>query len=439
LAKAQWAQDSDVTTSPTRQLDEARSNWLINGRWISVAGAVATVVLGRRISASGPSLLQAAIVAGVMALTNLILWRRTRNSGLLSVHTAGTWLAIDVLVISGWLARSGAVLNPRATFYLVEVVFAALVLGQAWAWFIAGLSVAGYAVLFAAPDHELHAAQAMHPVVGAHMQGMWIAFAVTAITLAFLATRLVAALERSNAEIARLRDRSAREVRAESLANAVAGAAHELASPLATMAVAAHEMERQLKQIDGMQDLLADVNLIRSQVTRCREILDQMSGHVGGPVGECAQHTAVSDVIAAAISRLGEADRGRVVVEVPEMPLVRWPTRLTEQLVGHLLRNAIQASSGDQIVNVIAGPYRAGIEIKVSDLGTGITPDVLIRVGEPFFTTKPIGEGMGLGLFVVKASAEALHGELKFRSIQGRGTTATLWLPTDVATSVESP
>ena len=66
---------------------------------------------------------------------------------------------------------------------------------------------------------------------------------------------------------------------------------------------------------------------------------------------------------------------------------------------------------------------------EIADRGAGISPEMLARVGEPFFTTKPAGQGMGLGIFLARAIVERLGGELSIRSAPGAGTTATLWLP----------
>jgi signal transduction histidine kinase len=66
---------------------------------------------------------------------------------------------------------------------------------------------------------------------------------------------------------------------------------------------------------------------------------------------------------------------------------------------------------------------------QVADRGSGIAPEILGRVGEPFFTTKPTGKGMGLGIFLARAIVERLGGELSIGSAPGAGTTATVSLP----------
>ncbi len=87
----------------------------------------------------------------------------------------------------------------------------------------------------------------MHPEIGAHMNGMWLAFAATALVIAVLVTQLVVTIERRDRALEILRDQHARSTRFAGLATLAAGAAHELSTPLATMAVAARELERSLE------------------------------------------------------------------------------------------------------------------------------------------------------------------------------------------------
>jgi two-component system sensor histidine kinase RegB len=332
------------------------------------------------------------------------------------------------------------VLNPASVFYLVQIVLAALVLGRMWAWIVAALSVAGYAMLFLAPIDELRAAQVMHPEIALHMRGMWIAFAVTALVIAVMVTRLAAAVERRDRVLETLRDRGARAARAQSLATVVAGAAHELSTPLATMAVAARELERAIEQRGGHADHANDARLIRAEIDRCRVILDQMAARVAEPMGEAPASIGVDDVIARTIERLPAADRARVdATPAPGLRAI-WPASVMDQALGNLVRNALQASSPNARVTIAAaGAPGDRVRIVVTDRGAGMTRDQLARAGEPFYTTKPAGAGTGLGLYVTRSSVEPLGGELHLASTPGEGTTATIELPRDVLAPREAP
>src|SRR5262249_12150292 len=153
-----------------------------------------------------------------------------------------------------------------------EIVVAALAFGRQWTWIVTALCVGGYATLYLQPTDELRAALGMHREIALHMRGMWIAFSVTALVIAILVTRLVSVVEQRDRALDRRRERAARSARAEGLATLAAGAAHELSTPLSTIAVTAHELERNLAAQHS--NLQADAELIRAETDRCRQVLE---------------------------------------------------------------------------------------------------------------------------------------------------------------------
>ena len=254
-------------------------SWLVIVRWTTLLACVGAMVAGKSALDVPVPVTTALVLLTACALSNLWLtWqvRAGRTDTLLTL--AGFLVCADVLVLSWLLFRSGGVLNPASVYYLVQIVVAALVLGRTWTWVVTALSVCGYAALFLVPSDELIAAQVMHPEIALHMRGMWLAFALTALIIAVLVARLAIAVERRDRALDELRDRNARTARAAGLATLAAGAAHELSTPLSTIAVAARELERQLT--DGRFDagLQQDARLIRSETDRCRQILDAMAG-----------------------------------------------------------------------------------------------------------------------------------------------------------------
>jgi two-component system sensor histidine kinase RegB len=125
----------------------------------------------------------------------------------------------------------------------------------------------------------------------------------------------------------------------------------------------------------------------------------------------------------------------RVAISLPEDLEVVWPLKMVATALANLVQNALQASPQDQPVQMEASVAERTIRIRVIDRGTGMPDDVLRRAGEPFFTTKPPGAGMGLGLFVARASIEELGGTLTLDSSVGAGTIATVVLPMDPVTA----
>src|SRR5690606_31007382 len=131
-----------------------------------------------------------------------------------------------------------------------------------------------------------HPAAAVSHDMTAHLRGMWLAYGVAAVGITVLTTRVTRALHERERDLARVRGKALRAERLAGLATLAAGAAHELATPLSTIAIAAHELEQDLLQAGDRPEAADDARLIREQVDRCRGILDQLRAGSGEPGGE---------------------------------------------------------------------------------------------------------------------------------------------------------
>ena len=364
----------------------------------------------------------------VFAISNVWLTWRARRATARDVQTiAPLLMCADVALLSWLLLRAGGVLNPASVFYLVEIVVAALVFGRRWTWIVAALAVAGYAASFLAPTDDLQAAQSMHPEIALHMRGMWLAFALTAVIIAALVTRLLIAVERRDRALDLLRVRNEGAMRAASLATLAAGAAHELSTPLATIAVAARELERGLA--DSSNEGRHDARLIRDEAARCRAILDDLSGAAGQPSGEPPQSTSLTRVLEDVKARLASGDRDRVrIADAPDAE-VQWPVRP----VGRALRERhSERVAGIRATRSASRSTRSPdtLTIVVTDDGPGMTPEQAARAGDPFYTTK--AGGTGLGLFVTRSTIEQLGGTFRLATQPDAGTAVTMTLPIHV-------
>ena len=404
--------------------DQLGLRWFTTVRWITVIAGAGAVFAGRDVLQApapvGPAI--AALI--VFAISNAWLtWRAQRATARDAQTIAPLLMCADVALLSWLLLRAGGVLNPASVFYLVEIVVAALVFGRRWTWIVAVLAVAGYATSFLAPTDDLRAAQMMHPEIALHMRGMWLAFALTAVIIAALVTRLLSALERRDRALDVLRMRNEGAMRAASLATLAAGAAHELSTPLATIAVAARELERGLT--DSSNEARHDARLIRDEAARCRAILDDLSGAAGQPSGESPQSTSLTRVLEDVKARLASGDRDRVrIADAPDAE-VQWPVRPVGRALANVIQNALQASGRE--VRITVTHSSDTLTIVVADDGPGMTPEQAARAGDPFYTTKP--GGTGLGLFVTRSTIEQLGGTFRLATQPGAGTAVTMTLP----------
>ena len=256
--------------------------WHIRLRWITCAIQLGAVSVAWVFPQLDLPLQRLAVLMLASALANgaLAAWQSAGRT--LPLVAAGGALALDVVLLTGLLEITGGPFNPFSVIYVVHVALAAFTLGRSWAWGIGSLATTAYG--FLVYDHLQHEATLSHHRLNdfpTHLFTMWVAAAVTAELMMYFITQVSSALARRQREVDDMRARAARSERLAALTTLAAGAAHELSTPLATIAVASRELERALGRFAVAPELLGDAKLIRTEVDRCEAILDQLSGRAG--------------------------------------------------------------------------------------------------------------------------------------------------------------
>lgn len=410
--------------------------WLVRLRWGSIVAQIVTLLVGLFGLGAPPRVLAGAIIA-LTAASNVALHMAAREGRSVGTGRLGAVLVFDTVALTALLFLCGGPSNPFSTLYLVYVTVAALALGIRWASVAVGVSAVGYALLFLAGDQAAGMAHMHHDATAfsVHLQAMWVAFTVTAALIAYFVARVARALREREEQLAQARDVAVRAEKLASLSTLAAGAAHELGTPLGTIAIVARELERALEGSDALVGLRDDARLIRNEVDRCRRIVEEMSGRSGETMGEVPEPIALDALLEEVRRRdtpIGAASSpGAVQIDIaPGVPSrLVLPARGLVQSLRNLLHNARDAlgPAGDIRLHVTtAGGW---ITFQVEDRGAGMPGEVLERVGEPFFTTKPPGKGTGLGVFLARTFAQRWQGRLTLKSEVGRGTRAMLELP----------
>jgi two-component system sensor histidine kinase RegB len=412
--------------------NETNLRWLLRLRWGAVAGQLLTIAIVRFVMDVPIPIAPLAALLAFDALTN-VLWHLRRHlrpaAAPISDWMIGGTMALDVLVLSGLLYFTGGPNNPFSFLYLVPIALAAMILSSAWTWALVMLSLAASAILFFwNRPLDLGDSHAVHMLL--HLRGMWIAFGVAAAFIVYFLRRISRALAERDAELDLSRSLVARQERVAALATLAAGAAHELSTPLGTIAVVAKELEREVARLAAPERISEDVRLVRTQVDRCRAILERMCADGGEMRGEGFVPATVRELVDGSLAGLdaGSAVRADIPPDVDRLSL-RVPARAISEAIRGVLKNAQEVSPAGTPVRLVVRRVDRAVDFAVEDRGPGMPAAVLDRVGEPFFTTKPIGQGMGLGLFLARVVVERIGGSLRFDSIVGRGTTAIVRLP----------
>ncbi len=415
---------------------DPRTTSLIRLRWGAVAGEAFSLLVARYTVGADLPLSPALALVGLMAATNVALALALRGRPLRAPRCAAV-LAFDVLQLTALLALVGGASNPFSILYLVQISMAALILGPRWTWGLAGLAAAAYAALFVL----VPAPVMMHDHTGegfaSHLRVMWIAFTAAAALTTYFVARLSGELERRELELRDVRELAARHERVAALTTLAAGAAHELGTPLGTVAVAAGELHRAVEKAGGplasaMRD---DLRLIRQELDRCRRILDGMAAGSGDLVGEAPAALEVSALVQEVKAALPPGRASRLDVRDGGPGQLVAPRRALAGAVANLVQNAFDAAPDGRVKLRVAPLPGGGVRITVEDRGPGMASEVLARVGEPFYTTKPPGQGLGLGLFLARSLADRLGGRFDIESTPGAGTRVSMELPPAAAWS----
>lgn len=391
-------------------------DWLVQVRWGAALGQLATAGFAAFALEYPLPLAAVAALIGATAFTNLVLPRLDHPLALPAA------VVVDLLVLTALLALTGGASNPFSVLYLLHVALAAVLLGPTWTWVVTLLASAGFGSLFFFTDpHAMHRGEGL---VAAHLWGMWLALAATGAGIAWFVARLAGALREHEREVVRLRRVAEGQERVVALATLAASAAHELGSPLAAIAVGAREIE-------GLAEgpIVEEARAVREQVERCRQIVSRLTQRAGAPVAEGSVPMGIGEVRRVTETRLTEDERMRVTFPsmAPVSLVLHAPPDALAEALAALIRNGLASGPGSVAVEVARRDRE--VIVTVADHGSGMVPDVLARAGEPFFTTRPAGEGMGLGLFLVRRFAESLGGTVEIVSAAGSGTRVALRLP----------
>ncbi len=362
-------------------------------------------------------------LVAIGALSNAWLQSRKERAGHL-----GAFLILDVALLTGLLYLSGGPTNPFSVMYVVYIAMSAVMLPPRWTWAIAGLSIVSFAALFVVSTPGEHFGHMGHGQgFQAHLYGMFIALALAVGLITYFVSQLSLELRRRERALAEAEERTHRWSRLASIAGLAAGAAHELGTPLGTIAVAAKEIEREAERADGGERLVEDAKLIREEVERCRVVLDRMAAAGGEHVGEAVGEIEVEALFDEVRDRLGRQLAQRWVTTT-DIPVLRAPKEALVQMVENIARNGFDACDEGE-VSLRVGRRDRAVELRFADEGVGMDRETAERAVEPFFTTKGSGDRMGLGLFLARALVDSLNGGFTIESEPGRGTTIVVVLP----------
>lgn len=423
-----------------------RLRTLTNLRWMATGGQ--TVALFLVYFGFGYSLPIAQCLACVLfsAGLNLVLAFRYPASHRLTNREATVYLAIDVLQLAALLYLTGGIENPFALMFIAPVVIAASTLNLGNTMILGAIALAAASVIAVVHEPLPWGINQQHVVLPPlYLAGTWASLLLGIGFTSVYAWRIASEGARMSAGLAATQLALSREQRLSTIGALATAAAHELGTPLGTIAVVSHELERALPT--GSPEA-QDARLLRSQAERCRMILMKLARPDEPMLGGTARLP-----ICALLDDLADQFRDEeleIVItavpsdrEIPQPQVWRAPELLHG--LGNIIENA--ADFARSRVRIEASWSPTALKVTVEDDGPGFAPDIYEKIGEPYITSRPgdhavgeteigpsvskIGkhEGMGLGFFIAKTLLEQTGGNVKALNPPGGGARVSVSWP----------
>ncbi|ARS27536.1 histidine kinase [Sphingomonas sp. KC8] len=417
-------------TMPTSTEESAgRKNMLllIQLRWIAVAGQMATILLVHYIMGITLPLrwmLVVPVLAVALNITSLLVLRRRDNVTQVELFLA---LLFDVGALTVQLYLSGGAVNPFISLYLLQVVIGAILLDSRAAWVIAAITTVCSAMLAIFYRPLALPFRLENSLLDMHILGTLVCFALIAALLMQFVTRINRNLQAREAHLAAMRQRAAEEDHIVRMGLLASGAAHELGTPLSSLAVILNDWQ-QMQGFAADPQVREELDEMQAAVWRCKAIVSGILVAAGEARGEAPAVTTMR----AFLDEIVEDWRGaRAAVEVAysnnfdrNVPIVADPA--LKQILFNVLDNAADASP--EWIGIYVTREQDRLRFVVRDHGPGFAPDMLANIGKPYQSSK--GRlGGGLGLFLVVNVMRKLGGEVQAENMAGGGAAVTLTLP----------
>ena len=371
------------------------------------------------------------IVVVILTIFNFFTWIRLHHTFPVSNPELFAQLLVDIFALTALLYFSGGSTNPFISLYLLPLTIAAAILPWRYTWAIAGITITCYTILLFeyiplphdhSDDHSTHVME-----FNLHVSGMWLTFVLSTVLIAWFVVKMSVSIRERDNDLAQAREQALRNEQIIALGTLAAGAAHELGTPLSTMAVIAGELQQEYLQNEEFQN---NISILRSQIAHCKQTLTQLLANAGQARTEDGNSQSVDYFLKQVLDKW-QLIRPSTKFSyqwhgVQPAPLIM-NTQLLSQSILNLLNNAADASI-DQ-VRIKSQWDQHTLDLEIHDDGEGLTGEAAQRAGEAFFTTKAPGQGFGIGLFLANANIERFGGNVRLFNHPEGGACIHVTLP----------
>lgn len=403
-------------------------------RVLSVSGQLIAIVVSiYYLDISLPIQPLAMIISGLIVWSLVTLFLLKQASQI--THNAFfVQLVVDVIALTGILYFTGGATNPFAWFLLVPHSIASTLLTRRHAWLMALLTSVSYTLLVFYYQPLVHSNHAMEMSASghfaAHVIGMWIGFVLSSFLLAFFVAGMADSLRKRNKLLSDMRERIFRDERLVALGTLASSAAHELGTPLGTMDIVLHELDIDLREkVD--ESAINKLSILQGQIKRCKKVLSSITEKATSEKFDSGQWVQVDQYLASIVAQWRISNLNiNLIEEVKgqgEAPKLLSDVALTRALM-NVLDNAARVSP--HYIRLELNWDDHDIRLFIEDEGSGMDKLHLDKLGKHIMASKD--NGLGLGVYITKATLERLGGSIRWENRKPKGVCVSILLPVKV-------
>lgn len=426
-------------------------NWLYILRNLMLFGVVVSVFVAVHGLGIDLPMNQLWLAIFAISILNLYTWLRLRTPEPVTEHEIFSQICMDVLALAYLLYLTGGASNPIIWVFLLPLIVTAIMLPQSYAWNMVIITSCVYTVLIAynvplpalAPHAEHLGMSNMTPEMSLRMQlledrryfnlhvfGMWFGFVFSAGLVAFFIIALAKTLKERERSLADARESALRDERVVSLGTLAASAAHDMGTPLGTIAILAHDLAEDFPA-HRYPELNQKLVILQQQLDRCKQALSVMSASAGEMRAESGKVMPVTDYLDLVLNqwrahkpstKLNLNVSGNVDIHAQIIA----ERTLTHSLI-NILNNAAEATASDAGIEFHANWDSVNLNLKIRDFGPGLPPEIVDFAGQK--PVKSNKQGMGVGLFLTYTTIKRLGGTIYFNNLASGGACVEISLP----------
>lgn len=411
----------DTISQNTNRKNLLQLLWL---RLIAIFGQVATILFVRYFLHIALPLTTMFSVLLLLVIINCLSFYRYKFQENISDKSLFIELLFDVIALTSQLYFSGGISNPFISLFLLQVIIGAILLQRIYAWLIAIITILCYIWLsFNYQElHAFHHHEEEGNLFNLHLHGMLISYIFAAILLLIFVTKIIKNLREGDEKINFLKRKSLEKEQVIRMGLLATGAAHELSTPLSTISVILGDW----KEMNLKKDLIEDVEMIETQLSRCKKILSKILIDSGKERLDQATIVPVKEVFDKFIKEWTESRKPENLIydfEGKSDKKILLDDILTQAFF-NIFDNALEASPAFISVSVLV--TNDNIVVSVEDKGKGFDYEIIKQIGKPNLTTK---NSSGLGLFLALNTLHRIDGDLKIENLSAGGAKVLITIP----------